>query len=331
MLAENDERNVSDLKSDANNSYNLFNTTVSVTFKGIVATANVPNTGYKTSDLQVNQGIKDAINNNAVLSKLIVATDGPANTLVITSLIDGQLTLDNLSIAINLPLVTALSSVDVAAAAPIYGLAAGATAADVLAAMVAAKTAFDTKGDYVDQWAETGAFAGNANIRGAASTTPSDNTINPGTGNDVIVLGTTVGSDAMLSSNDTVVYSPDFGNDTIVHFKVGSLAAGGDILNLSGLGGGALTTAFNVNKSTNVATEAAAVNGTAALVAGLYVDSATAQTHVYLAVDTTTNIAKVYQVVDAAGVGTGSVSATLAGTIDLADTLWADLTAVNFG
>lgn len=334
VLNENDERNVVDLKSDANNSYNLFNTTVTVTFKGLTATANVPNTGYKTSDLQVNQGIKDAINNNPVLSKLLAATDGPGNTLVITSLIDGQLSLDNLSIALNLPLVTALSTADVAAAAPIYGLAAGATAADVLAAMTAAKTAFDAKADYVDQWAETGAFGLNANITGRASTTPSDNTINGGTGNDVIVLGTTVSTttppDAMLSSTDTVVFTADFGNDTIVHFRAGALDAGGDVLNLSALGGSILGTAFNVNKSINVANEVAATNGTAALVAGLYVDSATAQTHVYVAVDTATNIGKVYSVVDAAGVGAGSVSATLAGTIDLADTLWADLTAVNF-
>ncbi|MCC7100626.1 MAG: hypothetical protein IT500_13655, partial [Rubrivivax sp.] len=334
VLAENDERNVFDLKSDANNSYNLFATTVSVTFKGIVATANVPNTGYKTSDLQVNQGIKDAINNHAVLSKLIVANDGPGNTLVITSLIDGQMSLDNLAIELKLPPVTALSTADVAAAAPIYGLAAGATAADVLTAMTAAKTAFDTKGDYVDQFAETGALNGNVNVRGAASTTPSDNTINGGTGNDVIVLGTTVSTttppDAMLSSTDTVVFTPDFGNDTVVHFRAGDLAAGGDVLNFSALGGSVLSTAFNVNKSINVANEVAATNGTAALVAGLYTDSATAQTHVYVAVDTATNIGKVYAVVDAAGTGSGSVSATLAGTIDLADTLWADLTAVNF-
>lgn len=332
VLAENDERNFSDLKSDDNNSYNIFGSTVTVTFKGLTATANVPNTGYKTSDLQVNQGIKDAINNNPVLNKLLVANDGPANTLVITSLIDGQMSLDNLAIELKLPLVTSLAQVDVTAAAPIYGLAATATAADVLAAMVTAKAAFDTKGDYVDQWAETGAFAGNTNIRGAASTTPSDNTINGGTGNDVIVLGTTVANnDAMLASNDTVVFSPDFGNDVVVHFKVGALANGGDILNLSALGGNILSTAFNVNKSVNVAAEAAATNGTATLVAGLFTDSATAQTHVYVAYDAVTNIGKVYQVVDPAGTGAGTVTATLAGTIDLADTLWPDLTSVNFG
>jgi hypothetical protein len=335
VLSENDERNFLDLKSDANNSYNIFGSTVTVTFKGLTATANVPNTNYKTSDLQVNQSIKDAINNNPVLNKLLVANDGPGNTLVITSLIDGQMSLDNLTVELKLPLVSSLAAVDVAAAAKVWGLPTGSTAADVLAAMVATKATFDTKGDYVDQFAETGALAGNANIRGAASTTPSDNTINGGTGNDVIVLGTTADGttpgDAMLSSNDTVVFSTGFGDDVIVHFKVGALANGGDVLNLSALGGSTLTTSFNVDKSVNVAPEVVATNGTAALVAGLYTDSATAQTHVYIAFDTTTNVGKVYSVVDAAGVGSGSVTATLAGTIDLADTLWADLTAVNFG
>jgi hypothetical protein len=65
-------------------------------------------------------------------------------------------------------------------------------------------------------------------------------------------------------------------------------------------------------------------------VAALFADSATAQTHVYIAVDTATNIGKVYAVTDAAGTASGNVVATLAGTIDLADTLWSTLTVDNF-
>lgn len=327
VLAVNDERNIGDLRSDVNNSYNMFNTQVVVTFKGLVATATVPNTGYRTSDLQINQAIKDAINNNAVLNKLIVATDGPANTLVITSLIDGVMSVDNLSIALNLPGSTSVSSSDIAAAAAVYGVTA--TSDAVFAAMTAAQTAFSTKGDYVDQLAETGAFGGNVRITGANSVTTSDNTITPGDGNDVIVLGTTSGSDALLSSNDTVVYGANFGLDTIVHFRAGALSSGGDVLNLSALGGSILSTAFNVDRSITVANETVS-NDTAAEVAALFADSATAQTHVYIAVDTLTNIGRVYAVVDAAGTGTGSVTATLAGTIDLADTLWGTLTADNF-
>lgn len=326
VLAVNDERNVFDLKSDANNTYNFYAARLTVTFKDLTATVDVPNTGFRTTDLQINQAIKDAINNNVVLNKLISAADGPANTLVITSLIDGVMSNANFGVALTLPALASI--VDVAGAAAAYGTAA--TPEAVLAAMQAALTSFSTKGDYVDQLAETGAFGGNVEVTGAASVTTSDNTITPGDGNDVIVLGTTVGSDALLSSNDRVVYGNTFGNDTIVHFKAGAASAGGDVLVLSALGGSILGTAFNVDKSINVATEVAATNGTAALVAGLFADSATAQTHVYIAVDATTNIGKVYSVTDAAGTAAGNVTATLQGTIDLADTLWSTLTVDNF-
>lgn len=325
VLAVNDERNVQDLKSDANNSYNFYAATVTVTFKDLTATVNVPNTGFKTTDLQINQAIKDAINNNAVLNKLISAADGPANTLVITSLIDGVMSNANLGVVLTLPALAGI--VDVAGAAAVYGTAS--TPEAVLAAMQAALTAFNTKGDYVDQLAETGAFGGNVEVTGAASVTTSDNTITPGDGNDVTVLGTTVGTDALLSSNDRVVFGAAFGNDTVVHFKAGAASAGGDVLVLSALGGSILGTAFNVNNSINVANETTA-NDTAAEVAALFTDSATAQTHVYIAVDIVTNIGKVYAVTDAAGTAAGNVTATLAGTIDLADTLWSTLTIDNF-
>jgi hypothetical protein len=325
VLAVNDERNVNDLKSDANNVYNFYAARLTVTFKDITATVDVPNTGFRTSDLQINQAIKDAINNNAVLNKLISAADGPANTLVITSLIDGVMSNANFGVALTLPALAGI--VDVAGAAAVYGTAS--TAEAVLAAMQAAQTAFNTKADYVDQLAETGAFGGNTQVTGAASTTTSDNTITPGSGNDVTVLGTTVGVEALLSSNDRVVFAADFGNDTVVHFKAGSAATGGDVLVLSALGGSVLGTAFNVNNSINVADETTA-NDTAAEVAALFADSATAQTHVYIAVDTATNIGKVYAVTDAAGTASGNVVATLAGTIDLADTLWSTLTVDNF-
>jgi hypothetical protein len=84
-----DDRNLADLKSDANNTNNFFNSTVKVNYKGIEASVIVAGTGYKTSDLEINQAIKQAINSDAVLSKLLLATDGPANSLVVTSLIDG--------------------------------------------------------------------------------------------------------------------------------------------------------------------------------------------------------------------------------------------------
>ena len=61
VLNVNDERNVADLRSDTNEVRNFFNTTVTVTFKDLVATAVVPNTGFKTSDLQINQGDRKSV------------------------------------------------------------------------------------------------------------------------------------------------------------------------------------------------------------------------------------------------------------------------------
>lgn len=70
-------------------------------------------------------------------------------------------------------------------------------------------------------------------------------------------------------------------------------------------------------------------SGTPLSVAALFTDSATAMTHVYVGVDAN-NIGSVYTVTDLAGVGVGSVTAQLVGTIDLADTPWLSLTATNF-
>ena len=310
-----DDRNLADLKSDANNSNNFFNSTVKVTYKGLDASVVVAGTGYKTSDLEINQAIKQAINTDAVLSKLLAAYDGPGNTLVVTSLIDGTMP-------------TTVSSSALAGAAAAYGLAAGATEAQVLAAMTASKTAFDAKGDYATQFAESGAAAGNVTLTGANSVSSSDNTVTPGTGNDVIVLGTTVGTDLMTSSNEVVVYSGSFGADTIVNFAASGL--GIDVLNFSALGGRGTTALNSLSADKSIVIQAqAATPLTTTQIAALFTDSATAISHVYVAYDSN-NIGSVYMIADATGTTAGNVTATLVGTIDLADTGWATLTAANF-
>ena len=320
-----DQRNLDDLKSDVNNSHNFFNTTVKVTYKGIDASLIVAGTGAKTTDLEINQAIKNAINTHAVLSKLLVATDGPANTLVVTSLIDGTHALTNLAVTVTLP--TAVSASDLATAVTAGVVPATATSADLLAVMTAAKTAFDAKGDYSTQWAESGAAGGNTNLVGANSTSSSDNTVTPGNGDDVIVLGTTVGTDLLTSSNEVVVYAGTFGNDTIVNFAASGL--GIDQLNFSALNGRASAFgSLSADKSIVVGAPAATAL-TAVQIAALFTDSATAINHVYVAVDTN-NIGSIWQVADAAGTAATGVVATLVGSIDLADTTWSTLTAANF-
>jgi len=323
-----DDRNLADLRSDANNSNNFFNATVTVTFKGLDASVIVPGTGFRTTDLQLNQAIKQAINSDPVLNKLLVATDGPANTLVVTSLIDGVMTTANLAVTVTLPAVASLTAADVSGAAAVYGLPAASTAADILAFSTAAKAAFDTKGDYTTQFAESGAANGNVILVGANSVSSSDNTVTGGAGNDVIVLGTTASLNVISSSNEQVVFATGFGNDTIVNFAAAGM--GIDQLNFAALGGNG-TVAFGslaLDKSIVVAV-AGATNDTLAKIAALFTDSATAMTHVYVAYNAN-NIGSVYTVTDAAGVAPGNVTAALVGTIDLADTSWATLTAANF-
>lgn len=319
-----DARNLADLESGANNTNNMFNVDLTVTFKGLTSTVTVAGSGYQTTDLEINQAIKLAINSDAVLSKLLSAADGPGNTLVVTSLIDGVLTAANMSVTLTAPASGSLSTTDVTAAASVYGTAA--TEAAVLAAMTTALTGISNRADYTDRFAESGAAGGNTNITGAASTSTSDNTVTPGTGDDVIVLGTTVGVDLVNSSNETVVFAGNFGDDVIVNFSASGM--GTDDLDFTALNGSGSVT-FNsktLDQSISVAAETTA-NDTAAEIAALYTDSTTAIDHVYVAYDSD-NIGSVYMVADAAGAG--GITATLVGTIDLADTSWASLAASDF-
>lgn len=183
---------------------------VKVSFKGHQSVwVDVPSTMKGQGDnqsseittLQVNQAIKDAVNNDGVLTNLLEATDGDGNILNIDSLIDGansgELEIDfrDATVAEN-----GYTKADLAGIDAIYG---------------------QTEGTPV---AATGPD-------GEPSGAESDNTIDAGAGNDVIVLGTGA------NSNDTIVLSGDFGRDSVVDFTVGDdTVAGRDILDFSSYG-----------------------------------------------------------------------------------------------
>jgi len=376
------EKILTDIVSDTNERHFLYKADVTVTFRGLTATAAIASTGYLSSDLQVNQAIKNAINNDAVLSKLLIAEDGPANSLVITSLIDGTSVDADLAIAIAAPATTEITTAEEAAIATAWAAAAAAgTVPAAEAALVPAAASADTAAEIVAVM--TNGAGPIANMTGTAaddyfavlantstgvvttgddSNTTSDNVIEGGTGDDVMVLGTTgdaIGDVAYLArtdvtqnpfSNEVVIYTAAFDDDTIVNFKAdtdagaGEFSAGYDVLNFRAFLGSTATT-LGVNQATAGAVAStdsliqtgtfdntgAALTGvrndSAAEVKALYTDDVTANKGVYITVSAA-NIGTVYAVVD--GTGATDLTVTLMGTIDLADTAWGTLTIGNF-
>jgi hypothetical protein len=192
---------------------------------GFESTVTIGNTNYGANQQEVNQAIKAAINSDAVLSKLLVANDGPANTLVITSLIDGRFDASDLAISIAAPtsLTTAeTNTLNTAYQTMMHDSTLVKTSAELITIMGTTATALDTAVN--EKFAQT---AG-ADMAGSNSVSESDNSINLGSGNDVLVLGT----DA--NSNDTVVFTgSDIGSNVIVNFVNVAGNAGIDKLDFS--------------------------------------------------------------------------------------------------
>ena len=333
-VATNGARNLTDLRSDANNTYNFYKGTVTVTFKDIPSVAiTLANAAtFRTTDLEINQAIKNAINTDVTLNKLLVAQDGPGNTLVVTSLIDGVMAPTDLTVAFAAPAAsTVFSQAEITGIATAYGNATLTTNALALAAASILPNA--TRTDYTTAMAQDST---GVNIVGAASVSTSDNFITPGAGNDVIVLGTTVGVDLARSSNEVITLATGFGDDVVVNFNVGGF--GVDHINMAAFLGGAptvgvLSNTANLVTVVNEVTTGAAANNTLALVttivrAGIDTAVQTAATKQVFVVVTASNVGTVYSVAN--GVAVGDAVVVREGSIDLADTLWSGLTATNF-
>ncbi|MDR3324273.1 MAG: hypothetical protein LBS89_08745, partial [Zoogloeaceae bacterium] len=221
---------------------------------------------FHVTDLNINQAIKKAIGSDIVLSKLLKVTDGPANTLVITALSDGRhLDVNDLQIEFAIP--TTVSTTDAAAWRAAIGADAAWADADLLAGRVEAfnqlliskgsnlialpgtvsdldnygvnaggnytswytsnnQTVLAGHGDYKAAFANTG-----ADLAGTNSDHVSDNIINAGSGDDVIVLSTGE------LSNDTIKWT-DFnqGTNTIVNFETDGTTLGDDWLDFTSYG-----------------------------------------------------------------------------------------------
>ncbi len=167
---------------------------------------------YSVTQLHVNQAIKAAINSDPVLSKLLVAADGPGNTLTVKSLIDGKFIADDFQATITAPDVSALAVGEqgtVLSAYKAFSNISTSVIGDAQAAQAASVVAKN-----LVTGMDAAQVLGTDGVDGTISGAESDNTINMGAGDDVLVLGT--GAD----SNDTVVFTGyNLGKDTIVNYS----------------------------------------------------------------------------------------------------------------
>jgi hypothetical protein len=219
------------------------------TFKSVVVAIPELSTGlYGFSDQEINQAIMAAINNNEVLNKLLVATDGPSGVLVVTAKSDGEHVAGDLELTFTGPTLTDSQLTELKKAVIAKGNAEMVKFADAIGisptdpdhptkeeingialtgtnswqtyvdAQVTALNDLTTSGAYEPTFAEDGG----SGISGQNSSHVSDNVIDAGAGNDVIVLSTG------LLSNDTIVWKGiGNGNDTIVNFVQDSSGAPG--------------------------------------------------------------------------------------------------------
>jgi hypothetical protein len=217
---------------------------------GFEVTVDVPtDANYAATERHINQAMKTAINGDAVLSKFLVAIDGPNDTLIVRSLVDGEFENVDLNVDLQagtLPTGSALTQLQAAWEAFNNDSSIGALVQGDLNAAVDSIADTTGTGGYEglgaldNTGAETtaadsilGQISG-TDVTGADSTVESNNVINMGAGQDVVVLGT--GAD----SNDMLVYTGyNNGENTVLNFvqdtdgAAGVTATGVDFLNFT--------------------------------------------------------------------------------------------------
>jgi hypothetical protein len=194
---------------------------------------------YSVNQYYINQAIKNAINNDAVLSKLLKAADGPMNTLTITSLVDGDVVAEDLLIEVSGPdlLTDVTTASEIATVEAAYQKFSKDSDADLADA--------DLAQDATYVWANgvNGMDANQELIQaGVDSTLDTEDTIDLGAGTDVLVLSTGAGN------QETVVFTAASGVDaTIVNFDDDTIVPGnGDLLDFTAF----LTSKVTISGST---------------------------------------------------------------------------------
>lgn len=212
-------RTYNDLTSDVNSASALIDGTVTVTFKGLDSQAiTIASTAAGTTDLQINQAIKAAINGDAVLGKLLIAEDGPANTLIVTSLIDGAMLSDASDLAVSFK-------------AAIKTDAQWGALGTTQALQNTAATNLNSDASYDSAFANSVS----GDMIGANSLESSANTLQGQAGDDVVVMSTGgyiayTADGAAETAHETALFETTRalnGHDTVVNFTAGST---GDVI-----------------------------------------------------------------------------------------------------
>ena len=221
-----------EVMSEAEVSQLLYKATLTVTFSdgtgsaeslvnGFESSVVIPTVNYLGSKSDVNQAIKTAINNDAVLSKLLTVQDGPADSLIIHSLVHGVFEADDLELSIVPATLTDLSTAEQA------GLnLAWQSLNDGLTTPALTQSDLDAAATNVLAGSGDGAMA--LAFTGNASTVESNNSIAMDVGDSVIVLS------SQANSNEVLVFDGAFGNDTVFNFNDGLVTlTGADVLDFS--------------------------------------------------------------------------------------------------
>ena len=324
--------------ADANRTTtSTFETSLTVSFAGaggtttrestVVIPQNIIDANGNITEQELNQAIKDAINTDSVLSSVLEAVDGPGQSLVVYSKIDGSFVQDDLAISVEQiedPL----------------------TGANIPTDFTPASYATDT----------TAAETDFVNVAGD-SDAESDNIIlvtGESTQEDVIVLSTndgfvSAGPALNEASNEIIRFAADnsFGEQVVFNFDgVAGDAATGlsgaddafDFLDIqysqaaANFANGSVDTSDN---SISVFTAGAVTTNTAPLgvitedeIAALYDTAATTTPTDHIAILYSESVGRVFSVTDIAGAG--NATAEEIGTIDLIGTGWANLEFDNF-
>ena len=188
---------------------------------GFEVTVNIPTgSNFAVNQFYVNQAIKAAINDNAVLKNLLIAEDGPSNTLLISSKVDGEVAATDLKISIASSVAAEADVSDAALTAfQAFSHNSAATKADVVSAITTPVTGSvavlnAVEGVGTPKLGQEQVFLGPlVDITGADGFAETDNSIELGLGDDVAVLSTSA-----LSSETLVFKGYGLGKDTVVNF-----------------------------------------------------------------------------------------------------------------